>query len=229
MSITPIETRYAGHRFRSRLEARWAVFFDQLGIPWEYEPQGYLVDGAPYLPDFLLYANSDQAFWFEVKGQFPTDSELERAQGLATGSELPVYVYFAKPEMPAPDLSHITTMDQFHGPDQWTWVDEDGWQVISAGPASWEYNLKPTAFRLNPPFKGKTRPPKSGFWWWTDCPFCPAVLLKLRGQVGICPIRHQGEGWVDPGLYPRFAHNTARLQKAYWAARSARFEHGERG
>ena len=41
---TPVETLYAGHRFRSRLEARWAVFFDCLGIVWEYEPEGYALD-----------------------------------------------------------------------------------------------------------------------------------------------------------------------------------------
>jgi hypothetical protein len=56
MNIKPIETHYAGHRFRSRLEARWAVFFDTLGIKWQYEPQGYTVGPAkrPYLPDFYL-------------------------------------------------------------------------------------------------------------------------------------------------------------------------------
>jgi len=50
-----IETRYAGHLFRSRLEARWAVCFDALGIPWEYEPEGYWLDNGPYLPDFRLW------------------------------------------------------------------------------------------------------------------------------------------------------------------------------
>ena len=38
MNIKPIETIYKGYRFRSRLEARWAVFFDALGIEYEYEP-----------------------------------------------------------------------------------------------------------------------------------------------------------------------------------------------
>lgn len=53
--ISPIETHYAGCRFRSRLEARWAVFFDCLNIQWEYEAQGYeLPSGARYLPDFYL-------------------------------------------------------------------------------------------------------------------------------------------------------------------------------
>lgn len=67
MTIQPIETRYAGCRFRSRLEARWAVFFDALSIRWEYEPQGYLVGEGrrPYLPDFWL---PGERIWVEVKG-----------------------------------------------------------------------------------------------------------------------------------------------------------------
>ena len=53
--IKPIETFYKGYRFRSRLEARWAVFFDAAGIQYGYEPQGYkLSDGTCYLPDFFL-------------------------------------------------------------------------------------------------------------------------------------------------------------------------------
>ena len=40
-TIKPIETVYKGDRFRSRLEARWAVFFDAARIKWEYEPEGY--------------------------------------------------------------------------------------------------------------------------------------------------------------------------------------------
>lgn len=53
--IKPIETYYAGCRFRSRLEARWAVFFDALGIKWEYEPEGFETkSGERYLPDFYL-------------------------------------------------------------------------------------------------------------------------------------------------------------------------------
>ena len=49
--IKAIETRYNGYRFRSRLEARWAVFFDACGIDYKYEDQGYLLEeGLPYLP-----------------------------------------------------------------------------------------------------------------------------------------------------------------------------------
>lgn len=53
--IKAIETRYNGHRFRSRLEARWAVFFDMASIKYEYEPEGFTgADGTCYLPDFYL-------------------------------------------------------------------------------------------------------------------------------------------------------------------------------
>jgi hypothetical protein len=54
MAIKPIETRYAGYRFRSRLEARWAVFFDALNLEWKYEPEGFDLNGLPYLPDFFI-------------------------------------------------------------------------------------------------------------------------------------------------------------------------------
>lgn len=53
-AIRPIETLYGGYRFRSRLEARWAVFFDALGVRWEYEPEGFVTPFGPYLPDFAL-------------------------------------------------------------------------------------------------------------------------------------------------------------------------------
>lgn len=53
--LKPIETVYNGYRFRSRLEARWAVFFDSLGFKWQYEVEGFeLPSGAKYLPDFYF-------------------------------------------------------------------------------------------------------------------------------------------------------------------------------
>lgn len=62
-----IETSYKGYRFRSRLEARWAVFFDTLGLRWEYEPEGFdLGGGAYYLPDFFL-PDLGGGTWVEVK------------------------------------------------------------------------------------------------------------------------------------------------------------------
>lgn len=72
--IKAITTRYRGYNFRSRLEARWAVFFDEMGIRWDYEPQGFdMGEYGPYLPDFWLPRYDA---WVEVKGsakQLPED------------------------------------------------------------------------------------------------------------------------------------------------------------
>jgi len=72
--IKAIETKYNGYRFRSRLEARWAVFFDEVGIEYEYELEGFEVvshDGEvwKYLPDFFL---PKFRTWVEVKGDLDT-------------------------------------------------------------------------------------------------------------------------------------------------------------
>lgn len=68
MTIKAIETEYKGYRFRSRLEARWAVFFDALGYRWEYEPEGYDLGSAGwYLPDFRLTMPCGHTQWIEVK------------------------------------------------------------------------------------------------------------------------------------------------------------------
>ncbi|WP_143136945.1 hypothetical protein [Burkholderia ubonensis] len=50
--IRAIPTVYNGVRFRSRLEAKWAAFFDFVGWKWEYEPR----DLAGWIPDFRLEA-----------------------------------------------------------------------------------------------------------------------------------------------------------------------------
>jgi hypothetical protein len=52
---------YGGIEYRSRLEARWAAFFDQLGWRHTYEP----FDGAGYIPDFLIH--DDPPLLVEVK------------------------------------------------------------------------------------------------------------------------------------------------------------------
>ena len=68
-----IQTEYKGYLFRSRLEARWAVFFDACGVDWEYEPEGIVLsDGTKYLPDFYLI---DFRCYFEVKRKGIRDTD----------------------------------------------------------------------------------------------------------------------------------------------------------
>lgn len=83
MTHRAIQTIYRGYRFRSRLEARWAVFFETLGLKWEYEPEGFeLGDGFRYLPDFrVTYPGRNRSeqhtHWFEVKGDLTQISQSE--------------------------------------------------------------------------------------------------------------------------------------------------------
>jgi hypothetical protein len=75
--IKAIETFYNGYKFRSRTEARWAVFFDHLEIAYEYEFEG--CDLGPdlgwYLPDFWL---PQVSMWAEVKGTGFSDLEKKK-------------------------------------------------------------------------------------------------------------------------------------------------------
>ncbi len=53
--IDPLEIHWHGHRFRSRLEARWKIFMDSMGIDSMYEAEAFqLPDGTRYFPDFYL-------------------------------------------------------------------------------------------------------------------------------------------------------------------------------
>lgn len=70
-----IETKWKGYRFRSRTEARWAVFFDRANIKAQYEPEGVVLPSGPYLPDFYL---PDLGVWVEIKGEDPTPEEMVR-------------------------------------------------------------------------------------------------------------------------------------------------------
>ena len=89
--MKPIETVYKGFKFRSRLEARWAVFFDACGVRWEYEPEGYILpNGQYYLPDFLLHDvtfnhagySEGNDLYVEVKGKM-TAEDAEKIRQFA--------------------------------------------------------------------------------------------------------------------------------------------------
>jgi hypothetical protein len=64
-----IQTTYRSTRFRSRLEARWAAFFDLVDWDWTYEP----FDTAGWIPDFLIAG--DRPLLVEV-GPVSTDQEF---------------------------------------------------------------------------------------------------------------------------------------------------------
>lgn len=113
--IAAIPTLYHRTRFRSRLEARWAVFLDCIGIEWRYEFEGYtLSDGTLYLPDFYL----PQIDWHaEVKPKWPTSIEIQKCRLLAMGTRRPVLFLDDQPDavnywalLPALDLYEDDTV-----------------------------------------------------------------------------------------------------------------------
>ena len=76
-SIKPIETCYGGCRFRSRLEARWAIFFDAVGLKYEYEVEGFEMNGIRYLPDFYIPSLNR---WFEIKAKPLDEYEMKKCE-----------------------------------------------------------------------------------------------------------------------------------------------------
>jgi hypothetical protein len=91
-----ISTQYKGYKFRSRLEARWAVFFDALDVKYVYEKEGFdLGELGRYLPDFwlphvTLRSNLTPGLWAEVKPAYPDKTEESKYHAMAemTGSPL---------------------------------------------------------------------------------------------------------------------------------------------
>jgi hypothetical protein len=90
--VKALETRWRGHRFRSRTEARWAVFLDTYGVRWEYEPESFSLGGVNYLPDFRVHLSDGRAIWLEVKGMDGCDEHELRGP-----HRLGAYVVFGPP------------------------------------------------------------------------------------------------------------------------------------
>lgn len=197
MTIQAIETHYAGHRFRSRLEARWAVFLTALSITWQYEPEGFVVprengNATPYLPDFFL---PDCGTWIEVKG---SDSDLDHQlmadaalylPGCTTGEHGPRLLLLG----PIPE------------PRNGDW----GWLGLSP---YWDDHNE--AFELHDQWWGFGGWAKSGRpWVLTETSTCTAYSMPW-GE----------DSWVEPAHDSSVPYPS---RHAYEAARSARFEHGE--
>lgn len=209
-----IETVYNGYRFRSRLEARWAVFFDTLGVRYEYEKEGYeLHVGAKrihYLPDFWL---PGLGCFVEIK---PTEPDWEdpafdladdklRALALETGK--PAYLFFGECWFP-----------------WWNGQAKDG------GSAAWVYFKRTPRFWFDGDLQvGDPSVSIEMDQWWVECAWCGAIGISAKGNRDILPCgchRANNSGVVsitddDP--------TSPRLYAAYLAARQARFEFGESG
>ena len=103
------ETYYNGYRFRSRSEARWAVFFDHAKIKYFYEPEGFPVKGTSgYLPDFYL---PDSKEFFEVKGILD-DDDYKKITTFMEETNYPVVVGYSDMTFQAPEPDFCTLADK---------------------------------------------------------------------------------------------------------------------
>ena len=77
-----IPTTYHGRLFRSRLEARWAAFFELVGWHYEYEP----FDLNGWIPDFVLFGYEE--ILVEVKPYSKLEQfDTEKIENAIAGTE----------------------------------------------------------------------------------------------------------------------------------------------
>jgi len=195
--ITAIETRYAGYRFRSRLEARWYVFFEVLGVQAEYEEQGFTVPGRSantrtyYLPDFYL---PQHGLYYEVKPSHPEQVDLD---GVTRWED------FAHEVVTAWDHSRtVMSVGEIPNADA----------VDQSGPPRPEKHYEAGIYML-------------GFTVlaWCACPTGKHFDVQVDGRGGNIPCGC--ERIIDERRYQ--TGDDPRILAAYRAARAARFEHGE--
>lgn len=205
--LKAIETVYNGYRFRSRLEARWAVFFDALAVKYQYEPEGFdLGPAGRYLPDFWL---PDQKCWVEIKAVSPSKDEQAKASALAAASGKNVFIFFN--ELIPPDID-----------TNW-YVTDSAWMFDSSGGGDYHW------LWCECPFCGCVGIEFDGRSDRLSCKGC--MECYYADHAAECsqhgPDNRRGCDRVDgdKGYNP----TSPRIVAAYAKARGARFEFGERG
>jgi hypothetical protein len=177
------------------------VFFDALGVVYEYEPEGFdLGEAGWYLPDFYL-PQSD--IWLEMKPAiydkqgyltWPDDESIHKAVMLAEKSE--VYIITGTPDNPGCNIGEC----------------------------------KYQAFPIFPINNGGAGGSCDCGHYFCRCPKCYKLGIKFeaRSERITCDCKDkqdweygkEGRGW---GLI-----DDIKLINAYSRAKQARFEHGEK-
>jgi hypothetical protein len=229
--LKAIETVYDGYRFRSRLEARWAVFFKTLGVKYEYEKEGFELGGdVRYLPDFWL---PEQKCWVEIKGQNPTQEEHEKCFELMNcvnpkGKRDEPHVYLFAGDIPLPDIQGSKSSWSAYGYDYSVCpphlLDFCGWTEC---PFCHMVDITAGGTIEDLPCRCEKKYIRIG------------AIDDILGDTFIGEVtigteqreahRYMEHNYIKKRMSFLFWGDTPRLIAAYTAARQARFEHGERG
>lgn len=94
VQMNAIQTKYNGVTYRSRVEARWAVFFEHMGWPAVYEQEGFDFGSERYLPDFWL---PEFGIYAEIKAGTPSEEEVSKCRLLAERSGKTVWLLAGSP------------------------------------------------------------------------------------------------------------------------------------
>ena len=97
MEAKPLPTTYDGTNFRSRLEAKWAAFFNLLGWHWEYETSTAF---GEWMPDFTLLlhdeSRTEQRVYVEAKPKKHLAAAIEKIE--KSGCDDPVLILADGPD-----------------------------------------------------------------------------------------------------------------------------------
>ncbi len=214
--LKAIETIYDGYRFRSRLEARWAVFFKKLGIDYRYELEGFDLDGIWYLPDFYF---TEQKCWIEVKPEVPTEEEREKAIRLCIATQKPVIIlhdeiqfdtdflgFFPCTGMTKKDVDTYFKNEEVKALiTRSEYIKLKVWWLSDSQCVTYDTMLRPFGFNL-------TRGYGWGFAYWSECKACKAHGLDIMAALYPCTCSR------GSNLYAPI------LEEASTAARQARFD-----
>lgn len=214
MDIKPIETIYNGYRFRSRLEARWAVFFDEAGINYEYEVNGFenKDTGEKYLPDFYL---PDYGWHVEVKApRENAGKEIERANHFIDGKNITV-------------LLLLGNIPKWHEIDFWFYL------ALYYNPVRKDCDFQWVA--VEPSHMDSEYPYGCDFntWLGVEKKCLPYNIYNLTNHIyPYLTAKHEYE--IDEASNYHWSdifsdYDKDYLHRIYNAARQARFEHGEHG
>lgn len=236
-----IETHWNGCRFRSRLEARWAVWLHSLGVKWFYEHEGFDLAGERYLPDFHLPAVGEGA-WIEIKPAPLSSRERQLCMALTIHTKMPVIALCGNVD---PEECSLFGAYYEVGDDR-----NDGGTAYFRATHAWPRQC----FSCGGSGRTQLSPPnKQPFWHFGNGaavldsllsdPYGEALHGPTPGPIRItklwsaCPLCH-GSGQLEPlhafstslfFLTDCFLSvDNQRMERAFIAARSARFEHGEK-